>query len=495
MPRTMSIWLPELPLDRLRRTGDPRLTSGPFAIIAEQKNAWRVTHINKSAQQAGVAIGLPLADARAICPDLLSEPADAVRENILLRALWRWADILSPRISLDAPDGLLLDIAGCAHLFGGERAMAEDALLRLSDLTIKSRIGVADTKGAAKALSRFGKREIEIAEIGKTSDALAALPIAALGLQQALVTDLARTGLTTIGQLYSQPSGELARRLGLELTKALGTATGQAPDPITPKAADPVYAARMTLPEPIGFQSDLEEVLSRLADRVCQRLENDQKGARQFHLTVRCVDTGDHHMSIGFARPCFEPAPILRQFNHPLSKLEIEYGADWFRLSASHVEPIRLRQVEMGEQAKREDHRFQLIETLGNRIGFDHVRIFVPSDSHLPEYEYEQVEAVNAPRQGWVKSPRERPIRLFNPPEYIHVESPGRPPIVFKWRRMGFESRTAFGPERLTPRWHTDSDLRTRDYWKVQTQQGRRLWLLTYPGSENQDWYVAGEFA
>ena len=234
----MSIWLPELPLDRLRRTGDPRLTSGPFAIIAEQKNAWRVTHINKSAQQAGVAIGLPLADARAICPDLLSEPADAVRENILLRALWRWADILSPRISLDAPDGLLLDIAGCAHLFGGERDMAENALQRLSDLTIKSRIGVADTKGAAKALSRFGKREIEIAEIGKTSEALAALPIAALGLQQSLVTDLARTGLTVIGQLYSQSSGELARRFGLELTKALGTAKGQAPDPITPKAAD-----------------------------------------------------------------------------------------------------------------------------------------------------------------------------------------------------------------------------------------------------------------
>lgn len=483
----MSLWLPELPLDRLRRSGDTRLTSGPFAIIAEQKNAWRITHANEAAIHAGVAIGLPLADARAICPDLLSEPADPVREDILLRALWRWADILSPRISLDAPDGLLLDITGCAHLFGGERPMAEDAVQRLSDLSIKARIGVADTKGAARALARFENHLISIAQTSKTSEALAHLPIAALGLEQSLVTDLARTGLTTIGQLYQQPSGELARRFGLELTKALGAATGQAPDPITPRAADPVYAARITLPDPIGFLSDLEEVLSRLATQVCKRLEEDQKGARQFHLTVRCVDTGDHHMSIGFARPCFEPAPILRQLNHPLSKLEIEYGADWFRLSASHVEPIRLRQVEMGEQAKREDHRFQLIETLGNRIGFDHVRIFAPRDSYLPECEYEQVEAVNAHRFDWIKSARERPIRLFNPPEFVHVETPGRPPLAFKWRRMSFASKTATGPERLTPRWHVDTDLRTRDYWKVHTEEGRRLWLLTYPGAEHPD--------
>jgi len=491
----MSIWLPELPLDRLRRNQDERLLSGPFAIIAEQKNAWRITHTNKAALKEGVAIGLPLADARAICPDLLSEPADPVRDDVLLRALWRWADILSPRISLDAPDGLLLDIRGCAHLFGGEHQMAENALERLTDLTVTVRIGVADTKGAAKALARHGADKIGIAAAGKTAEALSTLPIAALELEQSMATDLARTGLSTIGQLYHQPSGELARRFGLDLTKVLGAATGQAPDPITPKAADPIYAARMTLPDPIGFQSDLEEVLSRLAAQVCMRLEEDQKGARQFHLTVRCVDTGDHHMSIGFARPCFEPMPILRQFSHPLSKLEIEYGADWFRLSASHVEPIRLRQTEIGAHAKSDDHRFQLIETLGNRIGFDHVRVFAPHDSHLPECEFEQIEAVAAPNIEWQAVPRQRPIRLFKPPEYVHVETPGRPPLSFKWRRMSFAAQTAKGPERLTPRWHVDSDLRTRDYWTVQTEQGRRLWLLTYPGDQHSEWYVAGEFA
>lgn len=494
MARVMAIYLPRLPLDRLVRNGDVRL-SGPFAVTAEQKNAWRVTHPNPSAIKLGVRAGQPLADARAICPDLLSEPADPVREGLLLRALWRWADCLSPKVALAPPDGLLLDIAGCSHLFEGEAAMGQFSLQRLSDLMITARIGIADTKMAAMAMAQFGSRRVVIAPAGETASKLSDLPIAAMALSEKLTTDLARTGLTSIGQLYQQKSSELARRFGLELTHALGAITGQAPDPVTPKAADPVYAARMTLPEPIGFLEDLESVLKRLSDQITKRLQADQKGARQFHLTVRCVDTGDHHRSIGFARPCFEPDPILRQFSHPLSKLEIEYGADWFRLVASHVEPIRLRQMAMGDDAKKNDHRFQLIETLGNRIGFDHVRIFRPKDSHIPDCEFEQIEAVHAKPHKWIQSARERPIRLFAPPEFVHVETAGRPPLSFKWRRMSFDARTSSGPERLTPRWHTDSDLRTRDYWKVQTEQGRRLWLLTYPGSDDENWYIAGEFA
>lgn len=493
MPRILSIWLPQLPLDRLVRQDDARLT-GPFAITHEERNTWRVAHPNVAALMAGVGAGQPLADARAICPDLLTEPSEPLRESLLLRALWRWADCLSPRVALDAPDGLLLDITGCAHLFGGEAQMSTYALTRLGDLSMTSQIGIADTKGAARALARFSRQNSEIAEPGNTGAALKHLPIAALGLPEQTISDLARSGLTTIAQLYEIKSSELARRYGLELIKSLSAATGQTPDPVTPKAADPVYAARMTLPEPVGLVSDVEGVLERLANAVCARLERDQKGARQFQLIVRSVNAGDHPFQIGFASPCFQPAPVVRQFSYPLSKLKLEFGADWFRLAASHVESIRLRQSTMEEDTKHADQRTRLIETLGNRIGFDHVRVFVPRESHLPEYEFEQVEAVQAGATSWSAPPRARPVRLFNPPEYVRVGIAGRPPVSFNWRGLVFTAEHAEGPERLTPRWHVDKDLRTRDYWKVQTIEGRRLWLLTYPASPVQDWYVAGEF-
>ena len=494
MVRVLSIWLPQLPLDRLVRARDPRL-DGPFAVTTDIKNASRLAHLNAAARDAGLAPGLSVPDARAICPDLLTAPSDLPREEALLRALWRWADQLSPRVAIDGSDGLLLDITGCAHLFGGEALMGEEARARLADRRIASKIGIADTKGAARALARVGETAVSIAKAGDTYNALRPLPIDALDIPSSMVGELAQSGLKTIGQLYEIKSSELARRFGLELTCALGMSTGQDPDPISPRTADLPFAARMSLPEPIGFQSDLEGVLRRLAGSVCERLHSAQKGARRFVLTVRCVDTGDHHLPVGFAKPCFEVGPILQQFARPLDTLKIEYGADWFRLEAQSVEPIRLRQTRFGEGVDVADNVARAISTIGNRIGFDHVHRFEARDSHLPEREFVSVQTMNREVDPvWKKAPRRRPLRLYKRPEYLRAIEPGRPPTRFEWRGKAYRSNSVTGPERLTPEWWRDGDMRTRDYWMVQTHEGLRLWLLTYPGVEQPEWFVVGKF-
>ena len=495
MRRVLSIWLPQLPLDFRMRKGDPRV-SAPFAIISEIKNAWRVTHLSEAARRAGLSPGLSLPDARAICPQLLTEPSDAVREAALLRALWRWADSFSPWVALDAPDGLFLDITGCAHLFGGERAMAEDARARLSDMHVTSRIGVADTKGAAWALARFKSGEIEIVPEGKTGAALAALPLEGLRLPPKTATDLRRTGLKTIGQVAEIKSAELARRFGLDLTKALSATLGHAPDPVSPKAADPIYAARMTLPDPIGLKDDLLNVLGRLIASVAGRLESDARGARRFALTVRCVDTGDHVLYIGFARPTYERRAILQQFERPLDGLKIEFGADWFRLEAVHIEPIQPFQISLDSYKQAEDDTSKIISTLGNRLGFARVRQFMPMQSHLPEREFICVEAMDRREPAaWTTAPRRRPVRLFKRPERLITIESGRPPKRFQWRKSVYATHDAKGPERLTAEWWQDDRAATRDYWQVQTEDGPRLWLMTYPGSGEPNWYIAGRFA
>lgn len=494
MRRVLSLWLPQLPLDRLFRLGDPRL-EGPFAIIDEIKNSWRLTHVNIAARSAGVAEGFPLSDARAICPDLLTEPTNPMRESTLLRALWRWADYFSPRVAIDPPDGLLLDISGCAHLFAGEEMMGNHIRERLADMHIHSRIGIADTKGAAHALARFGIAPVSIAKAGMTGDALKALPMGALDINAATAAELAQTGLKTIGQLYAIKSSELARRFGLTLTKSLASSLGQTPDPVTPTAADPVYAARMTLPEPIGYKPDMEDVLKRLSKPVCGQLQRERKGARRFDLTVRCVDSGDHVLSISFARPCADSEAILQQFSHPLDHLKVEFGADCFRFVATHIEPVHLRQMVFGKEPQEEENEARLISTLGNRLGFDHVQKFIAEDAHLPELEFKSIKAVDDGQTLlWRMSPHRRPIRLYYPPERLHALKPGRPPAAFEWRRKYYLIKLAKGPERLAPPWHDAVDQRTRDYWKVQTANGPRLWLVTYPGAADPQWFMAGVF-
>ncbi|MEX1250745.1 MAG: DNA polymerase Y family protein [Hyphomonas sp.] len=492
MRRALSLWFPQLPLDRRVRLGDGRV-HGAFAIVAEIRNAFRLTHLSETARAAGLTPGLSLTDARAICPGLLSEPSSPAREAALLRALHRWADIFSPRISIDPPDGLVLDITGCAHLFGGERAMAARLRAQLADLQVAAQTGIADTKGAAWALARFGRAPDDIAPPGEVRALLGHLPLAALGLDTALTHELRRTGLQTIGQLYEIRSSELARRFGLEVTSRLQRALGQTPEPVAASRAEPVWSARATLPEPIGYLADFEGVVLRLAEAICARLAAAGLGARRFVLTVRCVDTGDHVLVAGFAKPACAPGAVLQQFRSPLDKLKVEFGADLLRLVAELVEPLHPRQRTLDGGAETEEGWSDLVSTLGNRLGFDRVRLFLPADSHLPEREFTTAEAMNPPRDlAWKAGPRLRPVRLYDPAEPMRIETPGRPPLQFTWRRQPYETSTAEGPERLTPDWWREGDRRVRDYWRVQTRQGPRLWLVNYPGGAGPDWFVAG---
>ena len=135
-----------------------------------------------------------------------------------------------------------------------------------------------------------------------------------------------------------------------------------------------------------------------------------------------------------------------------------------------------------------------LITRIGNRIGLENVQRFLPADSHIPERSYIIAPAAYSDPAGpWVNL-RERPIQLF-PPEPIMGVGPS-PPAFLCWRRMTFCVERATGPERIAPEWWlSDENWRSgvRDYWKVETKQGRRLWLFYTP--QNPCWFVQGQFA
>ena len=492
--RVMSIWLPLLPLERRARFGDPRVETA-FAITAEIKNALCLTHLTQQARAIGLTPGMSVPDARAICPDLLTEKCDPAREDMLLRALRRWADQLSPSIALDKPDGLILDITGCAHLFGGELEMTKHAMERFEDMQFTVKIGIADTKGAARALARHAQSDISISNAGHTKYELEHLPIEALQVDNKTRLELRRVGFKTLGELYGVKHSELARRFGVETVTAFSKMLGQFPDPVSPMASAPVFAARMNLPEPIGFRADLQEVLGKLSQSVCGRLKTAKLGARQFHLTVRCVDTGDHVISIGFAQPCYDAGLVISQFERPLDNLKIEFGADWFRLLADTLETIKERQRIMGgEEQEAIEDLTQVITTLGNRLGFDRVRKFVPCQSHHPEREFMTIEAADSYAvTDWPDPARRRPLRIFRP-ERLRTLEAGRPPKKFEWRKTEYTSRSSIGPERLSSEWWSSLRDDVKDYWAVETEGGARLWLMTFPAKSEPNWFVSGQF-
>src|SRR5947209_2231159 len=85
------------------------------------------------------------------CPDVAPDR---------LTQLVEWCDRYSPLVSRDGCDGIILDIIGCTHLFGGEGPLLVDIHRRLHRMGIKSRGAIADSWVTAWALARYGKRFI-----------------------------------------------------------------------------------------------------------------------------------------------------------------------------------------------------------------------------------------------------------------------------------------------------------------------------------------------
>ena len=436
---------------------------------------------------------MALADARAICPDLATRPADLAREAAALAALRRWAGRYAPMVATDGVDGLMADISGVPHLFGGEAGLRDDLQARLERAGLHAASAIAGTRGAAHALARHGGG---IAPDGKLAEGIGHLPVAALRVDHATAEALARVGLTRIADLIGLPRAPLARRFGPGLVLRLDQALGAQAEPVAAEPDAPQFSVRMTLPEPIGLQSDVRAGLDRLLDRLCAKLARHRMGARRLRLELRRVDHGAAQVEIGLARPMRDPARIAVLFARRLDEIDSGFGIDALRLSASVVEPMAPEQLGGGPAIRHDDALADLLSSVGNRIGFDRVLRLLPATSLIPERSFLLAPAAySSPEPVPCRAGLLRPITLF-PPEPVSAAS-GHPPATFRWRRMRLTTLRATGPERITPEWWFDDPAwrsGLRDYWRVETREGPRLWLFVTPQTGRGDWYVHGEF-
>ncbi|MFQ5624237.1 MAG: DNA polymerase Y family protein [Paracoccaceae bacterium] len=549
--RILSIWFPRLAAERVMR-GHAPLAEAPFAVTAEVANAMTLASLNAVAEAAGLSRGMALGDARAVCPELLTRPAEPLREAAFLAALARWAGRFSPWVATEGGEALVLDITGCAHLFGGEERLAAAVEADCARLGLTLRLGIADTRGAAWALARFAGQAVTAARSGDDIDqearatrarahrrrnwerggpapavklagagqvlriappgalrsALAPLPVAALRLPPDIVAGLARLGLRRIGDLAALPRAALARRFSVAVVRRLDQATGAEPEPVSPAGRPLHFALRLSLPDPIGLEADILAGLDRLLPPLCDKLKAAGRGARRLRLSLHRVDHTVQTIGIGLARASRDAARIRPLLAMKLGGAEAGFGIDMLRLEAHVTEPLAAAQHK-GHLAATEAAKARmsagggtdmeaLISRLGARIGLEAMTRFHPADSHIPEKSATVMAAAYCgAADDWPRRPHPRPLRIF-PPEPLSPDGVARPPARFRWRRRDFVTAAAFGPERIAPEWWLDDPAwrsGPRDYWRVETETGERLWLFEARGGEvPAGWFVQGDF-
>jgi len=546
--RILSLWFPRLGAERLLRL-DRGLTEAPLAVAADVRNMQMLVSLSSAASEAGLIQGQPLRDAQAMCPGLVTRLQNPVAEAAFLKGLRRWAGKFSPWVAEEPPEGLMVDLTGCAHLFGGEAALLAQVEAECADLGLTVRAGIADTAGAAWALARYAGRSggaarsgddidqearatrsraarrrhwekggapprtpsieataTRIAAPGRTRAAIAPLPVAALRLEEQVVTELVRLGLRRIEDLAGQPRAGLARRFGAMLVRRLDQAMGVEPEPISPARPLDHFAVRLTFPDPIGLEADVMGAVDRLLPQLARQLREKGRGARLVRLEAHRVDRGVAVIEVGLARPSAEPDRIRPLLALKLGDIDAGFGIDRVRIVAPVTEPVHAQQHRGHLEAARDVAARgggapldDLVGKLGARLGLEAITRLHPGDSHIPEKTALVMAAAwSEPATGWPEPPGPRPILLWRPEMVTATEVPALPDR-FRWRRRDLDVVAAVGPERIAPEWWLDEpEWRTgiRDYWRVTTDAGEVLWLYFAHGATmSAGWFCQGRFA
>src|SRR5262249_22934134 len=154
------------------------------------------------------------------------EPFVAPAHQAALRGLAAWCLQFSPVVAVEeaaTPECLLLDIAGCSPLFGGEQSLAGQVVRAFAERGLSVRGAVADTVGAAWAAAHY-LRPTAVLPPEQHEAALGPLPIEALRLAPDAVGKLRQLALGTVGQLQALPRETLPSRFGVEALRRLDQA-------------------------------------------------------------------------------------------------------------------------------------------------------------------------------------------------------------------------------------------------------------------------------
>ncbi|MGC6517224.1 MAG: hypothetical protein ACON49_04280 [Candidatus Puniceispirillaceae bacterium] len=521
--RFVYVYLPDLALSRVARVH--RLDAdAPLALYGHHKGTDKIRYCNAAAQSFGLSADMSLSDARALSALCRFYPVDEVADRQWLTRMAHWCWRYSPVVGND-PDrfGIWIDATGADHLWGGPQAMMADMAQRFADHGLRVHIVMASYYGAALgiAISDLPKTPLLIAETDKAhKEALASLPLYALRLTSQQIADLQQIGMSCISDLSQLKRGMLAMRFGEEVMLRRDQMFGLVPERPVPLTCLQPVMIQQHYHEPIGGLSSVTMMVRELLEGLAAMLTQMMLGCRQIEIGWQTTEGQTAHISHKLSRPSRDIRLFHRLFQDAASTIDAGFGIDYSWIKAGSLSakmPEALIFNDDGDITDDDhDQLSQLVDHLVARLGSDRVQTLTMRENWIPEesecfvnaQSHQQITTQitdtlydQTPLTGGHRSPR--PMRLLSPPEPVQAIAllPDHPPSQLRWRGQIWRVRRATGPERIGPRWwqaHLRDDMTSRDYYRLETVSGHRLWVYRSGLPERGEaisWYMHGLFA
>jgi protein ImuB len=376
-----------------------------------------------------------------------------------LEALAAWACQFTPKVSLEPPQALALEVEGSLRLFGGLESLKSRLERGLDEMGLSAALATASTPRAALWLAAGNARTVD------------AVPLEAACDGEAL-DFLKSLGLATVGGLARLPREGLAQRCGPALLEALDRALGAAPEPRAFFEPPARFSAALELPAQVTHAEALVFAARRLLVQLEGLLTARQAGIRAFKLIV-IDEAGEAPIEVALASPAREAKRLAELLNEKLARTQLVRPAEAIRLEADDFELFHAASAGMfGDPAADCEDWARLVERLRARLGHDAVYSLATHPDHRPEHAWRRVEPGEWDPRDY-RAPGPRPLWLLQPRKLNEGEFT---PLA--------------GPERIESGWW-DGDEASRDYFVARLAGDSIGWLYR----EDRVWYLHGLFA
>jgi len=410
-----------------------------------------------------------------------SPPSQQDLERLVVRA-----QRLTPRVSLDPPDGLLLEVKGSLHLFGGVEGLSREMAGECSRLRMPGTLAVAPTPLAALVLARAGRKAgisgslLIITDPAQLVGRLSPLPLAMLRWPQDTLDRLARIGVRTIGEALRLPRAGFARRFGTAQLQALDRLVGRASDLRDSFEVRARFRRRRELLYELESHAGLLAVVTPLLAELGEFLEARQCGVLLLECRLQHRNVPPTRCVLRLAAPLADPQQIGALLGEKLNALvlpepvracELRSGALVSRLLASGG------LWRAGEHGGGVDGRApDLIERLRVRLGDEAVYGLRVVDDHRAEAACITTSTIQSGLQNDPVRNAVRRVALAFPGG--RAPSPRGPARAFAACGEPMEARGS-------PSWRSASD---QDHFAARSEvdssrlvDRRPLWLLSTP--------------
>jgi protein ImuB len=367
---------------------------------------------------------------------------------------------------------------------------------------------------------------------------LGALPLAALRLPGEMIATLAELGIACVGDVLQLAREQLRSRFGPLLLLRIDQLLGATPEVFAAIDPSEEFAVKQALESPISRTDAIQFTIAQLLDRLAWLLTTRNAGALAVACRFECEGAPAVTVEFGLFQPTASARHLLELAEWQLERVRLPAPVAGIEVRVVRHAPLEQRQGVLFDQERTlESSRplAALVDRLAGRLGRETVvRCRLRSDSQ-PELAYreeplvgstggaskrtrasggrqpsaagrisaarrrkktkeaqaKEAEGLRPPLDGGknvsVKGALDRPLCLLARPAALVMTMsiasdkpsvvPDKPPTVFRLGREQYQVARHWGPERIETGWWR-RERTVRDYYRVETTEGRRFWLF-----------------